>query len=110
MKSMIRNVVKNAARFRMPTRVPIATLFNIGVETNDSNRTSQALVTDGDDDPHYEIISDPSGDPESPAIVTITGQYPFGVAGGYSIGLRSYHFLVSEVIRFNSVVVISGAI
>jgi hypothetical protein len=56
--------------------LPITTLFNTGVATNDSNGNPATLVAQDSPDPHYNIISSPTGS-TGPAVVTIGGQYPF---------------------------------
>ena len=56
--------------------LPILSLFNTGVATNDANGNPATLIGDGAPDPHYAITSSPDGSGQ--AAVTIQGAYPFG--------------------------------
>jgi len=57
------------------TAVPIPTLFNTGVSSNNSDGSPATLTADGATDPHYAIVAGVDG-AISP-YVTKTGAYPF---------------------------------
>src|SRR2546423_8588540 len=64
------------SRLLFATTVPITSLFNTGVATNNASGTPATLVAPGKSDPHYSIIGQPNSTQTVAAQVTLENGQP----------------------------------